>query len=192
MRVTILFFLKPSLLSTLTHADLVPLPVASMKAIVNQKEYTIEHANETLLLNGQPLDWNLVEIRKGHFHILLHGKSYTAEVVTVDAPAKSVTLKINNRQYPVQLKDKFDLLLEKMGINAANAGKVNNVKAPMPGLIVTLKVAEGDAVKAGEALLILEAMKMENILKSPGEGVVKKIKVKKGDSVEKNQILIEF
>jgi biotin carboxyl carrier protein len=83
-------------------------------------------------------------------------------------------------------------LLEKMGISAANAGKVNNIKAPMPGLIITLKVAVGDTVKAGDQLLILEAMKMENILKSPGDGVVKKIKVKKGDSVEKNQVLIEF
>ena len=57
---------------------------------------------------------------------------------------------------------------------------------------INLKVAEGDTVKAGDQLLILEAMKMENILKSPGDGVVKKIKVKKGDSVEKNQVLIEF
>jgi biotin carboxyl carrier protein len=79
-----------------------------------------------------------------------------------------------------------------MGMSSATANKVNNIKAPMPGLIINLKVAEGDTVKAGDQLLILEAMKMENILKSPGDGVIKKIKVKKGDSVEKNQVLIEF
>jgi biotin carboxyl carrier protein len=84
------------------------------------------------------------------------------------------------------------LLLEKLGMNNAASGKVNNIKAPMPGLIIELKVKTGDTVKAGDQLLILEAMKMENILKSPGEGVVKSVKVKKGDTVEKNQVLIEF
>jgi biotin carboxyl carrier protein len=62
----------------------------------------------------------------------------------------------------------------------------------MPGLIIELKVKNGDVVKPGDTLLILEAMKMENIIKSPGEGVVKTVKIKKGESVEKNQVLIEF
>jgi biotin carboxyl carrier protein len=79
-----------------------------------------------------------------------------------------------------------------MGMTNTSSVKVNNVKAPMPGLIISLKVADGDEVKQGDPLLILEAMKMENILKSPGDGKVKSVKVKMGDSVEKNQILIEF
>jgi biotin carboxyl carrier protein len=62
----------------------------------------------------------------------------------------------------------------------------------MPGLIIDLKVKAGDAVKPGDQLLILEAMKMENILKSQGEGTVKTVKVNKGDTVEKGQVLIEF
>jgi biotin carboxyl carrier protein len=59
-------------------------------------------------------------------------------------------------------------------------------------LIIDMKVQPGDTVKVGDPLLILEAMKMENMLKSPGDGVVKSVKVKKGDTVEKNQVLIEF
>ena len=90
------------------------------------------------------------------------------------------------------LQDKFDLLLEKMGMNNANAGNVISIKAPMPGLIIDLKVKDGDAVKHNDPLIVLEAMKMENIIKSPGDGVVKSVKVTKGESVEKNQILIEF
>lgn len=163
-----------------------------LKATVNKKEFTIESSDEKLLVNGAPLSWDIVEIRQGHFHILFNNKSYRAEVVKVDRVTKSVALKINNHRYAIDVKDKFDLLLEKLGIGVSNAGKVNNIKAPMPGLIINLKVNEGDSVKAGDQLLILEAMKMENILKSPGDGVVKKIKVKKGDSVEKNQVLIEF
>lgn len=163
-----------------------------LKAIVNKKEFSILSSEEQITINGSPLSWDFVKIKEGHFHILYQNKSYQAEVVKVDFVAKSVSLKINNNRYTVDVKDKFDLLLEKMGISAGNAGKVNNIKAPMPGLIINLKVAEGDTVKTGDQLLILEAMKMENILKSPGDGVVKKIKVKKGDSVEKNQVLIEF
>ncbi len=162
------------------------------KATVNKKDFIIEHAEEVLMINSKALNWDLVRLQDGHFHILHEGKSYQAEIVKSDLMTKTVSLKINNNRYTVELKDKFDLLLEKMGISNANTGKVNNIKAPMPGLIINLKVAEGDTVKAGDQLLILEAMKMENILKSPGDGVVKKIKVKKGDSVEKNQILIEF
>jgi biotin carboxyl carrier protein len=95
-------------------------------------------------------------------------------------------------KYEVKLKDKFDLLLEKMGFNNSAILEVKDIKAPMPGLIIDIKVEEGIVVKKGDPLIILEAMKMENIIKSPGEGVVKKIQVKKGDSVEKNQILIQF
>jgi biotin carboxyl carrier protein len=163
-----------------------------IKATVNKKEFTIESSHDAININGTPLSWDLVELKDGHFHIIHQNKSYQAEIVKTDYTTKSVVLKINNHRYTVDIKDKFDLLLEKMGISSASAGKVNNVKAPMPGLIINLKVNEGDTVKMGDQLLILEAMKMENILKSPGDGVIKKIKVKKGDSVEKNQILIEF
>ena len=62
----------------------------------------------------------------------------------------------------------------------------------MPGMIIDLRVKAGDQVKAGDPLLVLEAMKMENIIKAPGEGTVKQVKIKKGDTVEKNQVLIEF
>jgi biotin carboxyl carrier protein len=62
----------------------------------------------------------------------------------------------------------------------------------MPGLIRTIVVAEGQEVKKGDVILILEAMKMENALKSPADLVVKSIKVQQGQAVEKNQLLIEF
>jgi biotin carboxyl carrier protein len=79
-----------------------------------------------------------------------------------------------------------------MGMNAAGSGNLKEIKAPMPGLILDLKVAPGDPVKKGDVLLILEAMKMENSIKSPGDGVVKEVKVSLKQSVEKNQVLIQF
>jgi biotin carboxyl carrier protein len=161
-------------------------------ANVNKKSFEITPQTEGFLVNGKAVGWDLVEVSDGYFHILLESKSYKAEIVKTDPATKSFQIKVNGRIFPVEVKDKFDLLLEKMGMNASTAGKVNTIKAPMPGLIIDLKVKSGDAVKSGDPLLILEAMKMENIIKAPGEGVVKTVRIKKGDSVEKNQVLIEF
>ncbi len=162
------------------------------KAQLNGKTFDIETESGGWLMNGAPFDWDITPLGNGHFHILYQHKGYQAELVNIDRQAKTVELKINTVKYTVQLRDKFDLLLEKMGMNASAASKVNAIKAPMPGLIVDLRVKAGDAVKIGDALLVLEAMKMENIIKAPGEGTVKHVKVKKGDTVEKSQVLIEF
>lgn len=162
------------------------------RASVNQQVFEIEGSGDALTLNNARLDWDIVPLGNGHYHILHQGQGYSAELVKVDSATKTFTLKINGQLQVVELKDKFDLLLEKMGMQHTGAGKVNNIKAPMPGLIIDLKISAGDTVKAGDPLLILEAMKMENILKSPGDGVVKSIKIKKGDSVEKGQVLVEF
>lgn len=162
------------------------------KAIINNHTFEVESDAGEWLVNGNPVAWDISALGGGRFHILYKNKGYQAEVIKVDREAKVVELKINGRKYPVQLRDKFDILLEKMGMTGATAAKVNVVKAPMPGLIVDLRIKAGDAVKAGDAMLVLEAMKMENILKAPGDGVVKQVKVKKGDSVEKGQLLIEL
>ena len=163
-----------------------------VQARVGNKIFEINHDENGYSVNGSSFQWDKVKISEGYFHILYQKKSYRAEVVTADKSTKSFTFKINGKNYTVDLKDKFDLLLEKMGMNTATAGKINLIKAPMPGLIIDLKVKAGDVVKPGDQLLILEAMKMENILKSQGEGTVKTVKVKKGDTVEKGQVLIEF
>ena len=162
------------------------------KAQVNGKAFEIVHEKETWVVNGSPLDWDLTSLGNGHYHILYQKKGYRAEVVKTDRELKTVELKINGIKYTIQLRDKFDLLLEKMGMSNTAAAKVNVIKAPMPGLIIDLRVKAGDLVKAGDPLLVLEAMKMENIIKAPGEGTVKVVKIKKGDTVEKGQLLIEF
>lgn len=99
---------------------------------------------------------------------------------------------MNGNKYTVQIKDKYDDLLKELGIDTASAKKVKEMKAPMPGLVVDVRVKEGDTIKKGDALVVLQAMKMENILKSPADVIVKKIHIKKDDTVEKNQILISF
>jgi biotin carboxyl carrier protein len=163
-----------------------------LKAIVNGKSFEVSQQNGAILIDGIALDWDLVKVSPTGFHILYKNKSYSAELVKNDSATKTMTLKINGQIHSVEVKDRYDLLLEKMGMSGSAAGKVNAVKAPMPGLIVQVNVSIGQTVKAGDPLLVLEAMKMENMIKASGDAQVKEIKIKKGDSVEKGQVLIEF
>jgi len=159
---------------------------------VGEKSIVVKSDDSGITVNDQPFHWDMIPSAPGHFHILHENKSYRAEIEKAEPGSKNFSIKINGKRYPVQVKDKIDLLLEQMGIQAGAAGKVNALKAPMPGLIIDLKIQEGQPVTAGDPLLVLEAMKMENVIKSSGDGIVKSIKVKKGDSVEKGQLLVEF
>lgn len=158
----------------------------------NDKTWQVDIQKDTILLNGTPFNWDIQPIGPHTYHIIKDNKSYTAELVEADYQAKTFTFKINGIKQTVTAKDRFDLLLDQLGMSDANTQKVNDVKAPMPGLILDIKVQAGQEVKKGDPILILEAMKMENILKSPGDGVVKEIKVEVRQNVEKNQVLILF
>ncbi|CAN5204968.1 acetyl-CoA carboxylase biotin carboxyl carrier protein subunit [soil metagenome] len=161
-------------------------------ATLNNQSLTIDFAPDGPTLNGEPFVWDLAKLSDRTFHIIHQNRSYNAEVLELNAAEKTVSLKINGHIHQVQLKDRFDLLLEKMGMNNVASAKVNNLKAPMPGLIVGIPVQVGDVVAKGDSMLILEAMKMENLLKASGDGTVKTIHIAKGDRVEKGQVLIEF
>ena len=150
----------------------------------------VDQDKDTMIVDGTKVEWDLHQVDEHTFHIIHKNRSYTLEIRKGEG--KSYDIKCNNKSASVNLKDKLDLLLEKLGLDTADAGKLQTIKAPMPGLIVEVKVKAGDHVQKGEQLLILEAMKMENIIKSPGEGTVKAVKVKKGDGVEKNQVMIQF
>lgn len=163
------------------------------RASVNdQDSFEIDFSANQPVLNGQPFPWDLVRLNDRLFHILHQDRSYTAEILHLDHAAKTVTIKINESVQQVQLKDRFDLLLEQMGMSTASQAKINEIKAPMPGLILSLSVQPGDAVHKGDTVLILEAMKMENVIKSPADGIIKTVRISRGQTVEKNQVLVEF
>ena len=73
---------------------------------------------------------------------------------------------------------------------AADSSKA--VRCPMPGLVVSISVSEGQEVKAGETLAVVEAMKMENVLRAERDGVVKAINAKPGDSLAVDAVIMEF
>lgn len=154
--------------------------------------HEIELDEQQIKIDGKATDIDLVKLLDNKFHILQNHKSYNIEVLHTDYNLKRFSIKVNNNIYDLNLQTELDILLEKMGMSAAGDEKMDNVKAPMPGLVLDVLVEIGQAVKNGDNLLILEAMKMENIIKASGNGIVKSIKINKKDAVEKGQLLIEM
>jgi len=135
---------------------------------------------------------DITRYSSSEFHILKNSRSFKAELQHSNFLEKTYTIKINSKPYQVKISNELDLLIEEMGLSLAAAQVFNDIKAPMPGLILDVLVEEGQEVKEGDYLLVLEAMKMENTLTAPRDGIVKSIGVKKGKTVDKNQLLIEM
>lgn len=155
--------------------------------------YNINIGEQTFPLKTEDLSTlDMVKTAEGNFHILQDGQAYQAELETADFNNKTMTVKINGNKYEINIEDGYDQLVKQMGLSAVGSQKMSNVKAPMPGLVLDILVESDQAVSKGDALLILEAMKMENVLKAEGDGVVKSIEVKKGTAVDKGQIIIEM
>ena len=158
-----------------------------MKYKVFYKEdqsHEIELDNQDIIIDGEKTTIDLVKLLDNKFHIL--------EVIHADYKLKRFSIKVNNNIYDLNLQTELDILLDKMGMSSVSDEKMDNVKAPMPGLVLDILVEAGQTINKGDNLLVLEAMKMENIIKASGTGVVKNIKVNKKDAVEKNQLLIEM
>lgn len=147
---------------------------------------TIEIAEDRL----QSMDW--IPSGTNSWHVLEGKKSFKVAFVSLDKRSKQAVLKVNGVKHSISIADSYDLLVKKMGLSATVMHKVDEIKAPMPGLVLEIMVKEGQTIHEGDPLLILEAMKMENVLKSPGAGIVDSIKVEKGAAVDKGAILIKL
>lgn len=160
-----------------------------IKATVNgKKEFSVDNNS----LDGAAVEWDILEVRVNTFHILLNNKSYNATLISFNREEKTMVVNVNGNDYEINVRDKYDLLLQQLGISAGATTAAQNIKAPMPGLVIQIVAHEGQEVKKGDAVLILEAMKMENVLKSPRDGKIKTIKATLRQAVEKGQVLIEF
>lgn len=164
-----------------------------LEAVIGGKVNKVEFGGGEVQLNGESFPLNILEIQEGKYLHLLHkGHSYMFEILSFEKETKTFRIGFDGKAFDVTVKDRFDQLLESMGLDKVSKPKINEVKAPMPGLVLSIKVAEGDEVKKGDPILILEAMKMENVIKSPADGTVKQIMVKERQAVDKNQSLVQF
>lgn len=157
-----------------------------------EKEYQVEITESGILLDNDAFNLDLIENKNGSFHSIHNSNSFNIEIVKANYTTKEFQIKINDNLYSLNAKDKYDVLLEKLGMDSVNEDVAEDLKAPMPGLVIDIKVEAGQEVEKGDLLLVLEAMKMENNIKSQNTGVVKSIEIEKGQAVEKNQVLITF
>ena len=139
------------------------------RVVVDDKEQIVD-AHQTkrtiysLLVNGRSIEANVVE-RQGGFEMTIEGDFYDLDVVDERRKALSRT------------------------VGAGGTGSAD-IKAQMPGKVIKVLVEEGQEVEAGQGVVVLEAMKMENEIKSPTAGVVKKITVREGQAVESGEGLV--
>ncbi len=155
-------------------------------------QFEIDMKSNHIKLNGEAVtpDWTMISENK--YHAIINNQSLTIELTIAEEDGKNMSIVVNGIKYQVELQNQFDALLKQLGMDNLATNKVNSIKAPMPGLVLRISVAGGDVIKKGDPLLVLEAMKMENILKAAGDGVVKKIHAIEKTAVEKGSILIEF
>lgn len=162
------------------------------ESTLSGKSYQIE-LDEKLTqatVNQSEIEFNIVKNNPGKLILRIGTKLYKADNISVNGD--EVQFSVNGSFLTVQVKDEDELLLEKLGFSSGSTSSAGTLAAPMPGKILEILVSENEEVKAGQPVMILEAMKMENELKAPADGTVDKILASKNDNVEKKQPLLEI
>ncbi len=133
------------------------------------------------IINDQKYKTRILEYKGDNIRVEVNGIEYKVEVESESTSAMPRLVRSEKPQANLSNSIKID----------HNSG-ANGIKAPIPGLVHTLLVKEGDKIEKGQPLLILEAMKMESEISANSSGTVSKILVKEGDTIQEGQILIEI
>ncbi len=134
----------------------------------------------TLEVDGQQFVVEVTDEGPNRFRVTLNGHTLSVRLLPTDAAAPMV-------EEQASPEDEADV-----GEQSPGARTVTEVRAPIPGTIVSVEVAAGQSVKYGDTLLVLEAMKMKNLIRSPRAGRVARVHVRPGQSVMHNDVLITF
>jgi biotin carboxyl carrier protein len=136
-----------------------------------QEPLELQIENGMVNLIDSETSFDIQKRGNGEWHLIVDGKSMVVYIDKINKEEKTMQAVVNGKVCEVKITDKMDLLLKSMGLENALGKKMNELKAPMPGLVLELKINIGDTVAKGDALLVLEAMKMENVIKAAGDGV---------------------
>jgi biotin carboxyl carrier protein len=163
--------------------------VSYVAAVDGQRyEVTIDPEG-TVWLDGVPVEVDLQSIDGGfHYSLLLGAASHEVFVEHCD---DFCMVTLDGQRYRVQVEDKRARRTRARGAGAQEAGEAE-VLSPMPGVVVAVLVGVGQEIRAGEGLLILEAMKMENEIRAPRSGTVEAVQVTAGQRVSKDDVLVRI
>lgn len=157
---------------------------------VDEKTYRVEIVrqgeNWSCKLDGRAIPINVAATQPGMLSILINGKSYDVKHETTSAGTNMVLV---NERFATSVRDPRSLQSRRTADSGTQGPR--KIKAPMPGKVVRIMAAVGDEVEAGQPVIVIEAMKMQNELKSPKKGVLKKLSVAEGAAVDSGQALAE-
>lgn len=158
-------------------------------ARVGEHSYSVDVINDnTVNIDGHTYKVNMQTVDGDQvYSLLLDDHSYE---LFVNRSEYGYDVLVAGERHDVTVEDEYTQRLHKLTGKARGPKGEAPIKAPMPGMVVAVRASEGDFVKSGQGLVILEAMKMENELRAPWNGTVKQVKVSAGDKVEQGQLLM--
>lgn len=163
--------------------------IALDKDSAKEYEFFLNEENKCIY-HSEELNATQESTDDGFTVMTVNGISYPVEVVSNHQ--NEYELLINGVSYNFSVETPFSLQRKKLLTSQASESTTIRLKAPMPGKILDVMVKTGDAVKAGDTLLILEAMKMQNAILASTKGIIKRVLVKEGDTTSKSDLLIEL
>jgi len=155
---------------------------------VNNKRFEIEIlADGSITVDGKKREVDFRALGPAMYSILAENVSHE---LTIEEREDEIEVLMRGRLYSNRVLDERALLMaQRSGGSGSDSGEIN-IKSPMPGLIVAVRVEAGQDVKAGDTVVILESMKMQNELKAARDGTVTNVNVQPGQTVEQNKVLM--
>lgn len=141
---------------------------------------------------GSEESWDWKQLAPGVFDVRMGNRNVRVERMDGPDAKGNVTIRVNGVVQALQVFGPQQLLLESMGMSANVETQEKHVESPMPGKILQVMVAPGTVVDEGDPLLVLEAMKMENVIRAPRSGVIAGVEAQVGEAVEKAAILVTY
>ncbi len=151
---------------------------------VNANEFDLSFSADDLAQS------DMIRVSPGVYNLIRNGRSVNVQLVADDQDPKKIAVTVNGQKFQVQIQEELDLLLQEMGFDRASQVQIKEIQAPMPGLVLDILATAGQDLSAGDPLLILQAMKMENSIVVSTDATIKNIHVEKGQAVDKGQLLV--